>query len=409
MPNPTSVEQQQQSPHEQEDGSAFIFVSRRVLQHMLGRHGVYLSSCSTAARERLRGRPLMTLLAAAATQQQRGSRSGKSKSRRVCGDVTFIWAAYEDIRKEVAANRVWPLDEETPSPPSLCAVAVAAALPPTGAVNRGVAARGKHRAIREATGVAAEAPGRSRSNDSPAAAHDDFTLDLSAELLCCHGNLIPLPLQHCKQKLSPRLLVPAAALLQYLSLDAAKRPLLIELGVQQPLAISASCLVPQSAFQCTVRLSVVAAMGGKPWCFALAFGSVLLFSEREGGKSLSTHGVACVDSKDSWSPMRSVGGSCLRPTALDVSSLICDCPVPGLKVDPTDSVFSPVFASCPPPSESAVYTVVHEAQFKLLAAHGYADFGEGSAARATVEVLFALRVWGHLGSQAGGSSSRRIR
>lgn len=35
-------------------------------------------------------------------------------------------------------------------------------------------------------------------------------------------------------------------------------------------------------------------------------------------------------------------GMDLRPPPLDVSALICDCAIPGLKVDPTDSVLSSV-------------------------------------------------------------------
>ncbi|CDJ31263.1 ubiquitin carboxyl-terminal hydrolase, putative [Eimeria mitis] len=50
----------------------------------------------------------------------------------------------------------------------------------------------------------------------------------------------------------------------------------------------------------------------------------------------------------------------LRPPPLDVSALICDCAVPGLKVDPTDSVLSPVSLTPPGPRPAApVFSFPH--------------------------------------------------
>ncbi|CDI85002.1 ubiquitin carboxyl-terminal hydrolase, putative [Eimeria praecox] len=376
--------QQQQilQPQLKLEEEEFVLVSRRVLQHMLGQHAVYLSSCSAAAREGPRGGPLMTLLAAAAaTQQQRGSRGSKCKNRRVCGDSAFAWAAYEDVRKEVIANRVWPFEEETLA--AAAAAATAAAHASTDAA-AGKAGLGTGRRS-DSTGATTHVEGDADTHGSAAAAAAEDaaaaagpTLDVSAELLCSHGNLLPLPLQHSKQKLSPRLLVPAAALLRYLSIETAKWPLLKELEVPQPLILSASRLVPQSASECTICLSEQQQQQQQRqrWRHRMKEEEKLLGPilgnrwtvKREPLQGTSkTHAavpragvyqLVPEEWRSQWqhfvgSPDEETGMD-LRPPPLDVSSLICDCVVPGLKVDPTDSVLSPAFLCSPPPSESAV-------------------------------------------------------
>ena len=219
--SPTGQSQQQQTQQQQvqqpqlkPEQEELVLVSRRVLQHMLGQHAVYLSSCSAAAREGPRGGPLMTLLAAAAaTQQQRGSRGGKCKSRRVCGDSAFAWAAYEDVRKEVSAHRVWPLEGEVL--PAAAAGAAADAHAPAddsaGKADLGTRRRDSAGGTTQGDGgAAADGPAAAAAEDAAAAAGP--ALDVSVDLLCSHGNLLPLPLQHSKQKLSPRLMVSVLSL-----------------------------------------------------------------------------------------------------------------------------------------------------------------------------------------------------
>ena len=47
---------------------------------------------------------------------------------------------------------------------------------------------------------------------------------------------------------------------------------------------------------------------------------------------------------------------------------------------------SQAFLGSPPPSESAVYLLVHECHFGLLEGLGYGGFNSGEAARATLRV-----------------------
>ncbi|CDJ63051.1 ubiquitin carboxyl-terminal hydrolase, putative [Eimeria necatrix] len=406
QPQQSHSDQQLKRTQEEEE---YVFVSRRVLQHMLGQHAVYLSSCSTAARDGPRSGPVMTLLAAAAaTQQQRGSRAGKCKSRRVCGESAFAWAAYEDVRKEVIANRVWPLEEEASA--TGASAVTGRASPGIGLIRDTIGGAPGLEVDSSRTGIATHEASSGAVAEFTAAG-SNLTLDVSGELLCSHGNLLPLPLQHSKQKLSPRLLVPAAALLRYLSVERAKWPLLKELDVPQPLALSASRLVPQSASECTICFSeqqqqqqqrqrwrhrmreeekVLGPVLGSRWTVKrepLQGTSKMHASLPRAGvyqlvpevwRSQWQQFVASTDEET---------GSDLRPKPLDVSALICDCAVPGLKVDPTDSVLSPAFLSSPPPSEAAMYLLVHECHFSLLESHGYYGFNSGDAVRAT------LRVW----------------
>ncbi|KEP59907.1 UNVERIFIED_CONTAM: ubiquitin carboxyl-terminal hydrolase [Hammondia hammondi] len=236
----------------------------------------------------------------------------------------------------------------------------------------------------------------------------DNVFDFASDLLCCHQKLRIQGAVGKSNKLQ-RFLVPTAAILNFLYFEREKNVLYRELGIANPVTFACSTFVSQYAQECSICLTEQQAEQQRRQVWrdkrneeSKALGQIIgkrwrLRKETGSASRLATplpkkgrFFFVSTEWRHQWLSYVASGseteGVTSKPPPLLNSSLLCDCPTRGLKIDPTDTLLSPTFLADPPESETDTYILVHEDDIDLLERFGLTGFKTAENLSMCVEV-----------------------